>query len=283
MNERRLVKFPRGSNIRYLPLVYFLPLELIVKCPTLYKLPRDLSELSASNELIGLIESDAFLGEIMDASASLAFPHFGFGGWKEHYTGYCPVWRLSYALPLWAKGIERETGWGLQALLHVPPHTEIPFFKPEYVREIFGRVVKRAIEEQGWQPILDVVREMSCDEDFEPWDTNARKDFLRKWYHTRSKKVQTVSLEALLEDDEDSSIFYIPDATQNVEAYVVAKDFAERFLTTLSEKDRQIVQLRQDGYTYEEVAAAMRYKNHSGVIKRIEAIKKKFREYSSKE
>lgn len=26
-------------------------------------------------------------------------PHFGFGGWKEHYTGYCPVWQLSYVLP----------------------------------------------------------------------------------------------------------------------------------------------------------------------------------------
>ncbi|MEA4845748.1 MAG: hypothetical protein VB106_00780, partial [Clostridiaceae bacterium] len=70
--------------------------------------------------------------------------------------------------------------------------------------------------------------------------------------------------------------------TQNVETYVVAKDFAERFLATLSEKDRRIVQLRQAGYTYEEVADALEYKNHSGVIKRIEAVKKKFREYSSK-
>ena len=44
--------------------------------------------------------------------------------------------------------------------------------------------------------MLEAVREMPCDEDFDPWDTNARKDFLRKWYHTRSKKVQTVSLGA---------------------------------------------------------------------------------------
>lgn len=124
---------------------------------------------------------------------------------------------------------------------------------------------------------------MPCDEDFEPWDTNVRKDFLRKWYHTRSKKVQTVSLEALMEDEEDGSIFYIPDATQNVEAYVIAKDFVERFLATLSEKDRQIVELRQDGYSYVEIADKLGYKNHSGVIKRIEAIKKKFKEYRGKE
>ena len=81
--------------------------------------------------------------------------------------------------------------------------------------------------------MLEAVREMPCDEDFEPWDTNARKDFLRKWYHTRSKKVQTVSLEELMESGEDDSIFYLPDPSQNVEDYVIAKDFVERFLTTL--------------------------------------------------
>jgi len=233
--------------------------------------------------MMDLLIGDAFLKEIMDATASLAFPHFGFGGWKEHYTGYSPVWRLSYSLPIWAKLIEEETGWGLQALFNMKPGTQIPFADADHIRELFGKVVKQAIEEQGWQPILDVVREMPCDEDFESWDTNVRKDFLRKWYHTRSKKVQAVSLEEMMEGDDDGSIFYIPDATQNVEAYVIAKDFAERFLATLSEKDRQIVQLRQDGYSYVEVADKLRYKNHSGVIKRIGVIEKKFEEYKGKD
>ena len=35
------------------------------------------------------------------------------------------------------------------------------------VQELFARVVKRGIEEQGWQPILDTVKELPCDEDFE--------------------------------------------------------------------------------------------------------------------
>ena len=58
--------------------------------------------------------------------------------------------------------------------------------------------------------MLDVVREMPCAEDFEPWDTNVRKDFLRKLYHTRSKKVKTVSLEECMED-EDSGIHAVAD------------------------------------------------------------------------
>ena len=39
---------------------YFLPPNLIVKCPTLNQLPRDFSELSASADMMGLIESDTF-------------------------------------------------------------------------------------------------------------------------------------------------------------------------------------------------------------------------------
>lgn len=108
-----MIQFPLDSNIRYLPLVYLLPPDLIARCPTLCALPRCLSEIAASDDMMDMITGDAFLKEIMDAVASLAFPHFGFGGWKEHYTGYSPVWRLSYSLPIWTKLIEEETGWGL--------------------------------------------------------------------------------------------------------------------------------------------------------------------------
>lgn len=273
-------QFPYDSPVRYLPLAYLLPREVISQYPTLRRLPRSVGELNASPEWSEVILSQQFLNEIMDAIAALAFPHFGFGGWKEHYTGYCPVWRLSYALPLWASLIERECGWGLQLLFRMKPGTQIPFPDADQVRELFAHVVKRAITEQGWQPILDIVREMPCDEDFEKWDTNARKDFLRRWYHTRSKKVQTVSLEGMLENsDDDSPIFHIPDPSQNVEEYVIAKDFVERFLETLPLKDRQIVELRQVGFTYEEIADKLGYKNHSGVIKRVEAVKKKLQKY----
>ena len=90
---------------------------------------------------------------------------------------------LVYTLSLWVKGIERERGWG---------------------------------------PMLDVVREMPCAEDFEPWDTNVRKDFLRKWYHTRSKKVKTVSLEECMED-EDSGIHTVADPAWDFTEQVAGK------------------------------------------------------------
>ena len=91
-----MIQFPLDSNIRYLPLVYLLPPDLIARCPTLCALPRCLSEIAASDDMMDMITGDAFLKEIMDAVASLAFPHFGFGGWKAiPRCGVCPTLCLS--------------------------------------------------------------------------------------------------------------------------------------------------------------------------------------------
>ena len=277
-----IMSIPSNSNYIFLPFVYFLPADLIAKCPTLRKLPRKIREVIYDDGWQTVVESDQFLSEIMDAGAALAFPHFGFGGWKEHYTGYCPVWKLSYAIPLWCRLLDTEIGWNLQALMNIPSTQSIPFFTPEYIAEITSRVVKRGIGEEGWQPILDIVREMPCDEDFEKQNTNVRKDFLRKWYHTRSKKVKTVSLEKCLEDDE-GGIYYIPDKRQNIEATVIAKDFSERFFAALPERDREILQLRHDGFTYAEIADRLGYANHSGVIKRMKVIEKQFKQFQKEQ
>ena len=273
-----IYQFSYDSPVRYLPLAYMLPYDVISRYPTLSKLPRSMGALNAIPGWGKVILSQQFLNEIMDAVSSLAFPHFGFGGWKEHYSGYSPVWRLSYALPLWAKGVEQVRGWGVQALFALPPDYEIPFCDPEDVRQVMKQVVEETIEEQGWGPILEVIRNMPCEEDFERWDTNVRKDFLRKWYHTRSKRVQTVSLEECMED-EDSRIHSIPDPKGDFTEQVESEDFCQRFKATLSQKDMAILELRVEGYTLEEIADRLGYKTHSAVVKRMEAIKKRFLQY----
>jgi len=275
-------RIPRNSNLNYLPFMYFLPEDMIAKCPTLRSLSRCLGDVASSEEMIGLIGSDQFLNEIMDASAALAFPHFGFGGWKVHYTGYCPVWKFSYYLPLWSRLLEAVTGWGLQALLTTPSAVSIPFFAPDYIKVVMERVVKRGIAEENWQPILDVVRKMPCEEDFEKWNTNVRKDFLRKWYHTRSKKVQMVSLEACMKDDRHG-IHEIAADTCDVAEIAAGSDFAERFMVRLSTRDREILELRTQGFTYQEISGRLGYQNPSGAIKRMQAIKKMLLKYKDEQ
>ena len=175
-----------------------------------------------------------------------------------------------------------ETGWGLQALLTTPSNESIPFFAPEHIKEVMERVVKRGIEEENLQPMLDAVRKMPCEEDFMPWDTNVRKDFLRKWYHTRSKKVQMVSLEACMED-EGHGIHEIAADTGDVAEIATGNDFAERFMARLSARDREILELRLQGYTYQEIGERLGYKNPSGAIKRMQAIAKMLRKYEDEQ
>ena len=139
-----IYRLPYDSNIRYLPLVYLLPEELWYRCPTLMKIPRNPHQVLRSEELLNLIASDQFLDEIMDAVSSLAFPHFGFPGWKEHYTGDFPVWRLSYSMPLWSKGIERETGWGLQQMIQLPKDAEILFLPKEQITDLLKKRSKES-------------------------------------------------------------------------------------------------------------------------------------------
>ena len=135
------------------------------------------------------------------------------------------------------------------------------------------------IHEQNWQPVLDVVKEMPCDEDFEPIKSKVRTDFLRKWYHTRSKNVQTVSLEQTYSDENFGPMFFVPDAATHVEEYTISKVFLEGFLKTLSERDLRLLNLREMGYTWKEIAAEMGYASHSGVLKRVDSIMKRFDEY----
>ena len=62
MNQFRI---PHDHPIRFLPLVYFLPAELLAAAPTLRTLPRCFSEVAKSETHIATIESDQFLNEIV--------------------------------------------------------------------------------------------------------------------------------------------------------------------------------------------------------------------------
>jgi len=273
---------PRNNPLRFLPLVYFLPVEALSQAPTLRTLPRCFSEVAKSETHIVTLQSDQYLNEIMIATAGLAFPHFGLRGWVEHYTGYCPAWKLAYSIQVWAKALEDEIGWGLQTLYNLPKGYQIPFFDPEYAKEVMGRAVQRGIAEQGWQPILDTVRELPCHEDFEPYGSRVYRDFHRKWYHTRSKRVQMVSLDQCLADENHSIHEMIADSV-DIAGAAEAEDFVERFKARLSEKDLQILELRAEGHTFERIAAKMGYKTHSGVMKRIWAIRDEFIEYGNEQ
>jgi len=264
--------------------MYFLPEEHINSSPTLLKLPRKVREVIYNEEMMKIVNSDQFLNEIADAVASLTFPFFKFRGWKEHYSGYFPVWKLSYMLNVWSPLLEQEIDWGLQRLLMFPSSEEIPFYDTDYIKSVVKIIVKRGIEELNLQPILDVVREIPCYEDFElKLKSNVKTDFYRRWYHTRTKVGVMTSIDDCTKgDDEDYSSTIVADPSNMVEVITI-KDYYQSFKMQLSENDRKIIELRDDGYNHKEIAEKLGYKNHSGVVKRMQTIREAFLKYETEQ
>ncbi len=93
-----------------------------------------------------------------------------------------------------------------------------------------------------------------------------------------------VSLEAFQEDyknNHDGAEWDKADGSIDLEGDITAKVDVERFMATLSEKDRQILELRVEGFTYQEIADKVGYKTHSAVKKRIDKIGRIFQEQTN--
>ena len=70
------------------------------------------------------------------------------------------------------------------------------------------------------------------------------------------------------------------DPNQNTEDDVISEVMIKQFMDSLSEKDRKILEMRLEGYTQEEIAEDLGYKNHSGVQKRITKIGLAYQEFT---
>lgn len=72
----------------------------------------------------------------------------------------------------------------------------------------------------------------------------------------------------------------MPDDSQDLDLYSTVQVMVDQFKAKLSEKDMQILTLRMEGKTLEEIANKLGYKNHSGVLKRIRTIGKMYEKYT---
>lgn len=122
--------------------------------------------------------------------------------------------------------------------------------------------------------VIQTAEEFRCFEDYDFRDSRQKIDFYRQWYHTRTKH-PTVSLEEFQENYAEShngQDWEEPDKAQNVEENVVSQVLVDQFMKTLSKKDMQILEMRMEGVTLEEIAEKLGYKTHSAVHKRIRKI-----------
>ena len=159
----------------FLSTFYFIPKCLLDKCPAeIQNFPRRPRDLLYDEKAIEIANSDLFLLAMIDTLAYLVWPHLGIPGEMESYSGYDPGWRIAHCTSYWAEAMMEEA------------------------TEILAQAVPAALQKHGLTAVLETVKEMRCEEDFDYRASHQKTDYYRKQYHTRSKHPQC-SLEELQE------------------------------------------------------------------------------------
>jgi len=283
------LKRPDGSvtpykNAEYIPAYLFLPAAILDHCPQELHLPRTVASYFHDWNAISTVESDLFIELIMDGFAHLVWPYLGVSGYMENYSGYDPVYIIAHSPAFWVQTLQDEgiipkvedlMRYGQGEIMGLLPEAE--------VSACFEQIFPLAMDRYRLFDVIEAVKEMRCPEDYDFRRSHVRTDFIRKWYHTRTKHAE-FSLDAWNEKrwrQYETQGIDIPDTCQDMEGAAITQADAERFLSELPEKDRQILQLRLEGFTLEEIAERLGYKNHSGVLKRIRKIGEAYQQYAN--
>ena len=108
-------------------------------------------------------------------------------------------------------------------------------------------------------------------------------NFLKRWTHSDTQLGAALSLEEVMESDRDAvenaADFFSP-AESTEEAYA---ELRNGFLATLSEDDRAIFIMRENGKTQKDSAEALGYKTNSAVTKRLQAMREQFEMYTKEQ
>ena len=122
----------------------------------------------------------------------------GFGEYMEIYSGYDPAWRFAHCPDYWIQELTDEGILASAGELFKGCHSALGYV-PEWQIDIYLRhIVPNVMKKHRMDEIIRVARESPCFEDFDFQKSNQKTDFIRKWYHTRTKH-PIISLEEFQE------------------------------------------------------------------------------------
>lgn len=273
-------------NAEFMPAFYFIPEEFLVKCGNeLYTIPRNIYRFLRNRDAHKVVESDLFKLAIIDCYAYMAWPYMPCGDeYMEIYSGDDPLWRIAHCAPLWINELQEQEVLPTAEKLFRDRLSQwtIPFLPIEVISDIMSFIVPKALERNNLTEIVETVMENRCAEDYDGRESNRKIDFHRKWYHTRTKHPQ-ISLEQAQEESEertDGAEFEVEDPPAEFEKDLVSELDIDQFVASLSDKDREILQLRKAGESYVEIAKKVGFQTHSAVGKRLKKIGKEYQLFS---
>ena len=262
-------------NAEFIPVYYFIPRRILDACGAeLNALPRNPQKILGSKAACDLIESDLFRLLIVDTVAYMVWPYMGFTEYMEVYSGDDPAWRLAHCPEIWVQELIDQGILPRAELFLRNANEEFGYVPEAEIDAALRFIVPQAMERYRMGEVIQIAQEYRCFEDFDFRKSNQKMDFIRQWYHTRTRHPQ-ISLEGFREtyaENHDGQEWDMPDPSQDVQETVTSWATVDQFKATLSEKDLAILEMRLQGYTLEEIAAKLGYKNHSGVLKRIRKI-----------
>lgn len=277
MLKRKNGKVKPFRNAEYLPAYYFIPASVLAQCGTeLNSIPRNPWKLISDWDAIATVESDLFRLLIIDAYAFMVWPFLCPGVKREIYSGYEPTWIFAHSPAYWVQELQDMRVIPTAEGLFKDGGVDVDFgyVREEEIEALFRVLVPQVMEKYKMQEVMDIAQQYRCFEDFDKRKSNQKTDFYRQWYHTRTAHPM-ISLEGFREDyaeAHDGREWDLPDDGADIEQTVISQVQVQQFLKTLTAKDRQMLTLRMDRLTHQEIADRLGYRNHSGVLKRIRKI-----------
>lgn len=272
-------------NAEYLPAYYFIPQSMLAQCGAkLNSIPRNPRKLISNWEAIDTVKSDLFRLLIIDAYAFMVWPFLCPGIKREIYSGYEPSWILAHSPVYWVQKLQDEKIIPTAEDLFQNGSVDVDFgyVQEEEIAALFRVIVPQVMEKYKMQEVMEIAKEHRCFEDFDNRKSNQKTDFYRQWYHTRTAHPM-ISLEGFKEDyaeAHDGQEWDLPDDSIDIEQMVISQIQVQQFLKTLTAKDRQMLTLRMEGLTHQEIADKLGYRNHSGVLKRIRKIGEQYENFT---
>lgn len=258
---------PARNQIFLLPLFYTFPAEVVGKSE-FRDLPRNMRTALTDAESLERIESKQFLKDMANMTAAMVWMHLGHKGWMEVYSGYSPAYVFAHMLRHWRNlfyTVYRE----VNPIELFQIGATFDWLSLEESKEVWEKIV--AFSDAHFSILRKVIgaeKELPCFEDFDLKSGTARHsrayyDFLRKWYHTKTKH----------------PIMLTDRIPHRIGIWTNSADFRmdwESFVKSLEPAERKIIELKLQGKTQKEIAEIMGYKTHSAVQKRLVKIRKSY-------
>ena len=233
--------------------------------------------------IIEYIESPEFAVEIGDIVSAGVWYYLDIHCGSGVYSEFDPIWQLTYCIDWYLTALTKAFYlYPVQVLFQVFDK-DIPYTPWELYHFAFIEIVPRVVREHNLQPIIDYVKKHRCFEDFQPGrDSKQWRNFVQQWYHSRTKHPQVLMTDLCGGYNKKAGEYNqdLADPRSDFQKEIDTNVDTEGFLKTLDEKDRRILVLRMENYTYEEIAEELGYKTHSAVVKRIKRIGETFQKYA---